>query len=258
MNKSGNDPAADFSIFYPHFNAFCRFIAGAFRCKDQVMRILYHQWLNPFCRKVRIILHEKRIEFDAKAENVWERRDQFLALNPAGEVPVLVETDGTALSGSGPICEFLDEIHPEPRLIGGQPMARAEIRRLVDWFDRKFNVEVTENLVGEKVMKKFLGLGEPNSRAIRAGLTNMQNHLGYVTYLIDRRKWLAGDTLSLADITAAAHLSSVDYLGDVPWDDHPTAKDWYARIKSRPSFRPLLSDHIPGVPPAKHYADLDF
>ncbi len=222
------------------------------------MRTLYHLWLSPTCRKVRIALAEKRLEFDMRAENVWDRREAFLALNPAGEVPVLVEPEGTALSGSLVICEFLDEIHPEPPLIGRQPLQRAETRRLVNWFDEKFNAEVTERLVGEKIMKRFLGRGAPDSRAVRAGLANVHVHLDYVSFLIERRKWLAGDEFSLADIAAAAHLSTIDYLGDVPWADHEPAKEWYARIKSRPSFRPILDDHIPGEPPPKHYADLDF
>ncbi len=222
------------------------------------MRVLYHLWLSPFCRKVRIALAEKRVDFELKAENVWKRRDEFLAINPAGEVPVLVEPDGTALSGSLVICEFLDEMHPEPPLLGRQPLHRAEVRRLVDWFDRKFDREVTEKLVGEKFMKRFLALGEPDSAKIRAGHQNMHTHLDYITYLVERRRWLAGDAFSLADIAAAAHLSTIDYLGDVPWADHEVAKDWYARIKSRPSFRAILADHIPNAPPPKHYADLDF
>ena len=222
------------------------------------MRILHHLWLSPECRKVRIVLREKNIEFELRVEKVWERRPPFLALNPAGEVPVLVEPDGTALSDGTAICEFLDEINPEPPLFARHPVERAEVRRLVAWFDRKFNHEVTENLVGEKVMKRFLGLGAPRSRAIRAGLTNIHAHLDYIAYLIERRKWLAGEQLSLADFAAVAHLSAVDYLGDVPWDQHEGAKDWYARIKSRPSLRPLLADHIPGVTPPKHYKNLEF
>ena len=222
------------------------------------MQTLYHLWLSPYCRKARIVLGEKRIDFALKVENVWERRMEFLALNPAAEVPVLVGPEGTALSGSDVICEFLDEIHPDPPLIGRHPMERAEVRRLVAWFDRKFNGEVTENLVGEKIMKRFLGLGNPDSNVIRAGYTNIHTHLDYISYLIERRKWLAGNELTLADIAAAAHLSCVDYLGDVPWDEHPGARDWYARIKSRPSFRPLLADNIPGAPPSAHYANLDF
>ena len=222
------------------------------------MRTLYHLWLSPFCRKVRIALLEKRIGFEMRIEKVWERREDFLALNPAGEVPVLIESDGTALSGSDAICEFLDEIHPEPPLIGRQSLERAEVRRLVAWFDGKFNREVTENLVGEKMLKRFLGIGEPDSRAIRAGHANIHQHLHYITYLVERRRWLAGDILSMADLAAAAHLSAVDYLGDVPWSEHEAAKDWYARIKSRPSFRPILADSIPGAAPPKHYADLDF
>ncbi len=222
------------------------------------MRTLHHFPLSPFCRKVRIVLLEKTIETDLRVEHVWERREAFLALNPAGDVPVLVEPDGTVLSGSGVICEFLDEIHREPPLIGRHPLERAEVRRLVSWFDHKFNAEVTENLVGEKVMKRLRGQGTPDSRAIRAGYANIHTHLDYVAYLSERRRWLAGDRLSLADVAAAAHLSTVDYLGDVPWEEHEAAKEWYARVKSRPSFRPILADHVPGAPPAKHYADLDF
>ena len=222
------------------------------------MRILYHLWMSPQCRKVRVALLEKRLEFDLRAENVWERRDEFLALNPASDIPVLVETDGTALSGSDAICEFLDEVHPEPPLIGHQPIARAEVRRLVHWFDEKFNAEVTENLVGEKMTKRYLGKGGPSSKAVRAGHANIHSHLDYIGYLTERRTWLAGDDFSLADIAAAAHLSSIDYLGDVPWAEHEEAKNWYARIKSRPSFRSILEDNIPGAPPQKHYANLDF
>ena len=222
------------------------------------MRTLYQLWLSPPCRRARISLAEKKLEFEMRVESVWERREAFLAINPAGEVPVLVEPDGIAICGSDAICEFLEEVHPEPPLIGRHPHERAEVRRLVGWFDRKFDSEVTESLVGEKVMKRFLRLGEPATGAIRAGLANVHIHLDYIAYLIERRKWLGGDEFSLADIAAASHLSAVDYLGDVPWKDHEPAKDWYARVKSRPSFRPLLGDTIPGFVPAKHYANLDF
>ena len=222
------------------------------------MRVLYHLWLSPDCRKVRVALLEKGLVFELRAEYIWERRDEFLALNPAGDVPVLVEPDGSALSGSNTICEFLDEVHPDPPLIGRQALGRAEVRRLVHWFDGKFDGEVTENLVGEKIMKRLLGQGAPNSKAVRAGHANIHHHLDYIGYLTERRIWLAGDTFSLADITAAAHLSTIDYLGDVPWKEHEEAKDWYARVKSRPSFRALLEDNVPGAPPQRHYANLDF
>lgn len=223
------------------------------------MRTLYHLFLSAHSRKIRIVLREKGLDFELKAEKVWERRPEFLALNPAGDVPVLVEEDGTAISDSVAIAEYLDESYPEPiRLLPGNPRERAEVRRLVGWFDEKFGREVTRNLVGEKLMKRFLGRGEPNSSAIRAGKENLKTHMDYIGYLSERRKWLAGDTYSLADIAAAAQVSCVDYLGDVPWDEHEAAKDWYARVKSRPSMRPILADHIPGAPPPAHYADLDF
>ena len=222
------------------------------------MRTLYHIWLNPFSRKVRIMLAEKKLDFAMEVEPVWERRTEFLALNPAGEVPVLVEPDNTVLSDSSAICEYLEEQSPEPNLMGGKPYEKAEVRRLVAWFDRKFPQEVTDMLVNEKVMKRFLGLGEPDSRIIRAAQQNIHTHLEYITFLTDRRHWLAGEVMTLADIAAAAHLSALDYLGDVPWSEHKSAKHWYARIKSRPSLRPILSDTIPGLPAPKHYSNLDF
>jgi len=234
------------------------FHVDRFGYKYRLMRTLYHLWLSPFSRKVRIVLAEKKIEFEMRIENTWERRHQFIALNPACEVPVLVEPDGTALSGSGVICEFLEDIDSETRLIGRHPLERAEVRRIVNWFDEKFSREVSHPLINEKVMKRFLATGEPNSKAIRASLANIHHHLDYITFLVERRRWLAGENLSLADIAAAAHLSSVDYLGDVPWEAHEAAKEWYARIKSRPSFRPLLGDAIAGMPPPRHYPDLDF
>ncbi len=221
------------------------------------MRVLYHWLLSPASRKVRIVLAEKNLDFTMKAEKPWERRPEFLALNPAGEVPVLIDNDNV-LAGTDAVVEYLDEVYREKILIGINPLDRAEVRRLVAWFDVKMNREVTENLIGEKMMKRMVGEGQPNSAAIRAGQANLGYHLDYIGYLVERRRWLAGDHFSLADITAAAHLSAIDYLGDVPWEQHEPAKEWYARVKSRPSFRPILADHIPGAPPPKHYADLDF
>jgi glutathione S-transferase len=222
------------------------------------MRILYHFWLSPLSRKLRVVLNEKGLDCTLKVEKWWEHRAEFLALNPAGEVPVLIEPDGTVLADAAAITEFLDETYREKLLLGLNSLDRAETRRLVGWFDGKMNREVTEPIVFERLMKRLFAAGEPDSAALRAAKANLGVHLDYITYLAERRRWLAGDHFSVADISAAAHLSTLDYLGDVPWDEHEPAKDWYARIKSRPSFRPLLADHLPGTPPPKHYADLDF
>ncbi len=222
------------------------------------MRTLFHLPLDPFSRKVRIILSEKQLETRFIIEPIWERRQEFLTLNPAGTVPVLQEADGSIITPSQPIAEYIEEIEQEPLLIPGNAIERAEIRRLCIWFDIKFYREVSEHLLGEKLMKRFLGLGEPSSEAIRAGYANMDTHLSYIGYLADQRAWLGGDRFSLADIAAAAQLSCLDYLGDVPWEDYQEAKQWYARIKSRPSFRSLLEDHVPGTKPPLHYKNLDF
>jgi glutathione S-transferase len=222
------------------------------------MRTLYHLWLSPFSRKVRIALREKNLACDLRIEKVWERRVEFLSINVAGTVPVLVEEDGTVLCDSAVICEYLEEAYPEVPLLGEGLAQRAEVRRLAAWFDQRFAREVTDNLYGEKMMKNALGLGEPNSSALRAGYANIRYHLEYIGWLAERRRFLAGDHFSLADIAAAAQLSTLDYIGDVPWDRFEGAREWYARIKSRPSFRPILADHVAGHAPPRHSADLDF
>ena len=185
---------------------------------------------------VRLTLAEKHLDFEARVEKVWERRGDFLAMSPTGEVPVLVEPDGATLFDASVIVEYLDECYPAPPLLGEDRLARAETRRLVSWFNGKFGHEVTDNLVGEKIIKRLFRDGYPDSEAIRTGKANIQYHLDYLDYLAEQRRWLAGDAISLADITAAAHLSVIDYLGDVPWENHGEARDWYARIKSAPQF----------------------
>ncbi|MBL9034562.1 MAG: glutathione S-transferase family protein [Rhodospirillaceae bacterium] len=222
------------------------------------MRTLYHFPLQPQSRKVRLLLKEKHLDCDLVVERPWERREAFLHLNPACETPVLTEDSGLTLAGDYVITEYLEETYEEPALLGRSRGERAEVRRIIAWFDGKFSREVTQHLLDEKIGKRLYGRGGPDSAALRAGKANIHVHLHYVGWLIDRRNWLAGDEISLADLAAAAHLSCLDYLGDVPWDEHPVAKEWYARLKSRPSFRPLLADHWPGTQPPAHYANLDF
>lgn len=222
------------------------------------MPVLHHLPLSPFCRKVRIALGEKALPFTLREQKVWERNREFLALNPAGMAPVLELEDGGVIADSNAIVEFLDEIAPTPPLIGKDPMQRAETRRLVAWFDDKFHREVTRHLYGEKVQKRLMGGGAPDSAAIRAGKSNFRHHLDYIAWLSTRRNWLAGNDFSLADIAAAAHLSTLDFIDEIRWSDYDDVKLWYQRVKSRPSFRPLLSDRVTGFRAPSHYADLDF
>ncbi|MBF0858214.1 glutathione S-transferase family protein [Gluconobacter vitians] len=222
------------------------------------MRILHHLPLSPQCRLVRLALSEKRLPFELVVERVWEQREEFLHLNPAGEVPVLVEENGLAVPGGRVICEYLEDAYPDTPLLGRTFADRVETRRLVDWFETRFAQEVTRNLLGEKVDKRQFGRGHPDGNALRAGYANMRFHLDYIGWLAETRSWLAGPALSLADFAAAAHLSALDFIGDVNWSKAPAAKDWYARVKSRPCFRGLLSDKVSGITPPAHYANLDF
>ena len=243
-NKINNFISQFLSLCVEYFYVFVRLID---------MRNLYHFWLQPFSRKVRIVLAEKNLPFTLILEKTWERRTEFLAMNPAGDVPVLIEEDGTTLSNSQVVCEYLDEVYPDVDLLGADPIQRAETRRLSNWFDRKFNREVTDNLVEERVMKAFLKLGEPHGPSLRAGRANIHYHLDYIGFLTERRRWLAGEDFSVADITAAAHLSCVDYMGDVPWEEHRAARKWYESVIQRPSFEPILEERVPGFEPIVQY-----
>ncbi len=222
------------------------------------MITLYHSPLVPSCRKVRLMLREKGIEHTLVNEDFWTRRIDFFAMNPAGEVPVLVTEKNQTICGSYAICEYLDEQYPQIQFFGNTPAERAEVRRLVEWFDVKFDREVSQLVLFEKVFKRLLGYGDPASDAIRAGKRNIVYHLDYISYLLSTRNWLAGEYLTLADIAAAAQLSCLDYLGDVPWEDYPAVKEWYALIKCRPAFRELLEERAQGFKPPLHYTDPDF
>lgn len=231
------------------------------------MHTLTHFRLCPFSRSIRLALAELGIEVAAKEERPWEWRAAFLALNPAGDLPVLELEHGPVLAGAYVISEYLAE---EGRRHAGETRAlqllpaaredRAEARRIVDWFHRKLDREVTRELLIEKVYSRLTPGGEraPDADVLRAIRVNLRNHLGYLGFLAEQRRWLGGDELSFADLAAAAHLSVIDYLGEVPWDEFHAARLWYARIKSRPSFRPLLADRLAGMPPPLHYTDLDF
>jgi glutathione S-transferase len=222
------------------------------------MRTLYHTPLSPYCRKVRLHLREKQLDFELVDEPVWERRMDFFKLNPAGEVPVLVDENGMILSSSYAICEYLEEGYEAAPLLGTSVAERAEVRRLVSWFDVKFYHEVTQGILFERVFRQLMQYGAPDTATIRDCKQNIYHHLDYISYLTQNHNWLAGDALTLADLTAAAHLSVMDYLGDVPWDHSARAKEWYAVIKSRPCFRPLLADRMRGFRPPSYYDDPDF
>lgn len=229
------------------------------------MAVLHHYAFCPHSRFVRLSLAEMGVAADLAEERPWDREDSLLRLNPAGATPILAD-EAITVPGAGVIAEYLDETHGPGlngrRLLPAGGAERVEVRRLTDWFNGKFFEEVTGHLVGEKIFKRFArtdrGGGAPDATALRAARINLRHHLRYIGYLAATRNWLAGDKLTFADLAAAAHLSTADYLGDVPWDEDRSAKDWYARVKSRPTFRALLADRLPGIAPPPHYDDLDF
>ncbi|MEA3536733.1 glutathione S-transferase family protein [Rhizobium sp. CC-YZS058] len=230
------------------------------------MPTLYHHPMSTASRFVRLILSEYGYQTDLAEEQPWERRRDFLALNPAGTLPVYLDDSMRALCGATVISEYLDEtngvLKRERRLLAEDPFQRAEIRRLTEWFLQKMESDVTRPLVRERIFKLQMtpaeGGGAPDSKVLRLSRANIRQHLKYLSWLAGSRTYLAGDRLSYADLAAAAALSVLDYMGEIDWSEAPVAKDWYQRLKSRPSFRPLLAERVRGLTPVSHYADLDF
>jgi glutathione S-transferase len=226
-----------------------------------VERTLYHFPLDPASRQARLVLGEKRLPFEAVTVRYWEEPPEFTRLNPSGLTPVLLESEGgrrTVICEARALLEYLEEQHPAPALLGRDTAERAETRRLMQWFDRKFDNEVNGYLLREKLEKRLTKMGAPDLSNMRLGREALRAHLAYLEKLLQVRDWLAGPRLTLADFAAAAHISVLDYFGDVPWRDVAAVKTWYMKIKSRPAFRPLLADRWPGLAPAGHYDDLDF
>lgn len=231
------------------------------------MLSLLHHPLCPHSRYVRLILGEYGIEARLIEERFWERREDFLLMNPAGQIPVLVADGKPAVPGPGIIAEYIEETeaasrNAAERLLPESASDRVEVRRLASWYNDKFFAEVSGPLVNEREYRRHMtaeqGGGPPDTDALRVARHNIRYHMAYLGWLARTRDWLAGERMSLADLAAAAHLSACDYLGEVPWNEADAVKHWYARVKSRPAFRPILADTLAGLPPSKTYADLDF
>jgi glutathione S-transferase len=226
-----------------------------------VFRTLHHFPLDPFSRQARLALGEKKLAYEEVIERYWDRPETLATLNPSGLPPVLVEGEGAntvTICETRALLEYLEETYRDAPLLDRNVVERAEARRLQQWFDRKFDFEVNAFLLYEKMEKRLLGLGAPDLAGIRRGRDGVRSHFYYLDHLLNEREWLAGRRISLADIAAAGHISVIDYIGEAPWDQFKNVKLWYMKIKSRPCFRPLLSDRLPGLPPSAHYHDLDF
>lgn len=222
------------------------------------MWTLYHFPLCPFSRKVQLVLSEKKVPFTLQLVYPWEDDDRFHALNPAGKTPVLHYPERKlVLIDSQAICEYFEETESKSPLIPGSAAGRAEVRRLTALFDGGLFGDVTEPLIYEKMKKRLLLRQSPDSGVLRAAMRLTHEHIDYIDWLVDNRRWLAGAQLSLADFAAAAQLSVIDYLGGIDWAGHDQAHAWYRVMKSRPSFAPLLSQKMEGLPAPRHYADVN-
>jgi glutathione S-transferase len=219
-----------------------------------------HQFaLCPFSRKVRLVLGEKGVSYGLVTELPWEQRAGFRDISPSGQTPAMRNSEtGITLNHSSAICEYFEEVEGARPLMSGGAAQRAEIRRLVAWFDEQFYAQVGAPLLLEKLLKRTVYNQSPDAAALRAAMKAAHEHLDMIGALLDHHSWLGGTAMTMADFAAAAHLSVADYLGGIDWTGQDIVRDWYAAMKSRPSFRPLLDERMGVLQPPKHYADVNF
>ena len=214
------------------------------------MRRLTHLVFQPASRLVRLIAGEKRLVVDP-----------HLAEDPKAHMPVFVDLDGTRCEGLWAIVDHLEGSYPEVPLIPEDAAERGAVLRWLDWSFAIFGDQVTNRIVHEKANPRFTGAptrSTPDMNIIRGGRQTLREMLPAVAKAVEEKGNLACRFCTLADLALAAHFSALDYFGEVPWDSNAIVREWYTRMKSRPSFRSLLADRVPGQPPMAHYAELDF
>lgn len=218
---------------------------------------LYCYTLCPFSRTVRVILNENSVEYTVMNVKLQDDILNFKTENEWLHLPVLVidNKKKTQISGEAAILFYLYE----NKIITRLPMEKAlEIERIVERFNSFFFADVSWKLLSEKVLFYKESGHYPDSSAIRSATNKIKSYMEELAWFIDRRNWLAGDDFSLADITVASHLSCIDYLGAIDWNNYELVKNWYMRVKCRPSFQPLLFERVPGILPVSTYSALDF
>ena len=226
------------------------------------MPSLVHHPLDPASRLVRLMCAEYGVPLDLEEIKPWLREEALLEINPAATLPILFTEAEQAVVGILATIHAVEDLYAPDTvegLVPAEPMARAEMWRLVEWALVKLNDEVTRYLVEEKIAKRDLRGATPEPSVLRAAKANFVEHMLYFNWLLASRNWVGGEEMSLADFALAAHFSTLDYMGDIDWSKVPhETRDWYSRIKSRPAFRTLLNDRVTAMPPSRGYADLDF
>ena len=223
---------------------------------------LYHYPICPFSRKIRILMNEKEVKYTSFVENFWEGREKFQLMNPTGNVPFLAikrENERSLLIfGNNSITSFLEERYSNRKFVFGNIDTKTEINKMTEWFDNKFYNDVSKYIINERVYSWYKNQREADVQLLKIARLNLENHLEFIENILNKRDFIACDDFSLADISCAAQISSLDYLGEINWQICQATKEWYSIIKSKPSFRDLLTDSLSGFKPSSYYRELDF
>jgi glutathione S-transferase len=191
---------------------------------------LFYNPLSPNVRRVRLTaavlgveLEEKRLDF-AKGEH---KNPEYLALNPNGAVPTLVDGD-YVLTESRAIMQYLASKKPESGLLPRDEAGRADVTRWQFWDAAHFSPQMG-TLVFEKIIKGMMGLGEPDGVKVQEALANFRRWAAVLEKRLTGKQFLVGNALTVADLTIASSLMYAKQV-DAPLAEFPNVQSWFSRI----------------------------
>ncbi|HYP78536.1 MAG TPA: glutathione S-transferase family protein [Polyangiaceae bacterium] len=191
---------------------------------------LYYNPLSPNVRRVRLTaavlgleLEEKLLDF-SKGEH---KTPEYLALNPNGAVPTLVDGD-FVLSESRSIMQYLASKKPEAGLLPRDEAARADVTRWQFWDAAHFSPHLG-TIAFERMIKGMIGLGDPDSAKVNDALTNFRRFAAVLNQRLEGRQYVVGNSLTLADLTLASSLMYAKQT-EVVVAEFPNVERWFARM----------------------------
>lgn len=199
---------------------------------------------SPFVRKVRIVLVEKRIDYEFEIDIPWNEGTQVGHFNPLGKVPVLVLDDGEAVFDSRVIVEYLDTLTPVARLIPDIPRAKLQVKRLEALADGICDAAA---LV---VMEKRRPLEKQSEEWVARQHKKVAHGLQLLALELGEKNWFVGESFSLADIAAGCALGYLDLrFPESQWrEDYPNLAKLKEKLLKRTGFADTIPQEITPPP----------
>ncbi|MDD9891052.1 MAG: glutathione S-transferase family protein [Gammaproteobacteria bacterium] len=194
---------------------------------------------SPNTRRVRIFMAEKGLDIPMTPINMMEnenKTEEYLAKNSLGRMPVLELDDGTCIAESVAICKYLEELHPEPPLLGRDALDKA----MVEMWQRRMEFELLNPIINvfRHTADLFKGRIPQVPEMAEVEAANVKENMQWLEKELEGKQYIANDEYTIADITAqCAFVMAKAALGIRIPDEMPNLTQWWERVTSRPTAR---------------------